>query len=102
MMHIKKNDKIKVIVGRDKGKEASVIEVLPAKGKVLVKDVGVVTRHTKARRQGEVAGIKKEEALINISNVMPICSACSQPTRINVKVLDNKKTRMCNNCKEII
>lgn len=102
-MHIKKNDQVKIIGGKDKGKEGSVIEVLPSKDKVLVKGIGVMTKHAKARRQGEVAGIKKEESYIHISNVMPICTACKLPTRINVKVLDtNKRARLCNRCKEII
>jgi len=102
MMHIKKNDKVKVIAGKDKGKEGTVVQVLPETEKVLVKGIGIMTRHAKAKRQGDVAGIRKEEALINTSNVMPICTACKLPTRINVKVLDNKRARLCNRCKEII
>lgn len=102
MMHVKKNDKVKVLTGRDKGQEGTVVAVLPSKDEVLVQGVGLVTRHMKARRQGEQGGIKREERPIALSNVMPICSVCKTPTRINVKVLeDGNKARVCNRCKEI-
>lgn len=102
MMRVKKNDNVKVLMGKDKGKESKVIVVSPKDGKVLVKGVAMVSRHAKARRQGEVAGIKKEESYIAISNVMPICTACKLPARVNVKVLeDGKRARACNRCKEI-
>ena len=102
MMHIKKNDKVKVLTGRDKGKEGLVLLVVPKKNKVLVQGVALATRHVKARRQGEVGGIKKEEGLIALSNVMPICTACKTPCRVNVKTLENnKRARVCNRCKEI-
>ena len=99
---IKKNDQVKVISGRDKNKKGSVIQVLPKKGVVLVKDVAIVTRHVKPRKAGEQGGIRKEESYIRLSKVMPICSACKQAVRTNTKVLeDGKKARMCNHCKEI-
>ena len=102
MMHVRKNDTIKVLTGKDKGKEGVVLSVLPKKGKVLVKGIAIVTRHVKQRRQGEVAGIKQEEGFIDLSNVMPVCTACKKPCRINVKMLDDgKKARACNRCKEI-
>ena len=99
---IKKNDNVVVLSGKDRDKKGTVLEVLPKKGKVLVKDIGLVTRHVKARRQGEVSGIKKEERYIDTSLVMPICVSCKKPCRINVKVLDDgNKARVCNRCSEI-
>jgi large subunit ribosomal protein L24 len=101
MMHIRKNDKVKVLTGRDKGKEGVVLKVSPRDAKVLVQGIALVTRHVKPRRQGETGGIRKEEGLIAISNVMPICPACKTPCRTNVKDLEDKKARICNKCKEI-
>jgi large subunit ribosomal protein L24 len=102
MMHIKKNDKVKILSGKDKGKESTVIQVFPKTGKLVVKDVAVITRHAKARKQGEVSGIKQEESAIELSNVMPLCKACKKPSRVNVKILENnKKARICNRCEEI-
>ena len=99
---IKKNDTVMVMSGKDKGKQGQVLEVLPKKDKVLVKGVGIVTRHVKARRQGDIAGIKKEEAYIQLPKVMPICSSCKKPCRVNVKTLDNNKSaRVCNRCKAV-
>jgi large subunit ribosomal protein L24 len=98
---VKKNDTVVVLSGKDKGKQGSVIEILPKKGKVVVKDIAIVTRHVKARKQGDVPGIKKEEGYINISKVMPICSACKNPCRANAKLVDNRQVRVCNRCKEI-
>lgn len=69
MAHVKKNDLVYIITGKDKGKTGVVLEVLPQKGKVRVKGIGIITRHVKARKQGEVSSIKKEEGYIDISNV---------------------------------
>lgn len=100
---VKKGDTIEVLSGRDKGKRGSVINVLPAKDKVLVKDIAMVTRHTKARKQGDVAGIKKRESYITLSKVMPICKSCNKPCRVNSKIVEEtgKRERLCNMCKEI-
>ena len=100
-MTVKKNDTVVVITGRDQGKTGVVIDILPKKGKVMIQDVALVVRHTKARKQGDVAGIKKQEGYIDISNVMPVCTSCKTPSRLNNKVDGDKKARMCNRCKEI-
>ena len=68
---IKKGDSVFVLTGKDRGKKGVVIAILPKKGKVMVKDVAVVTRHVKAKKQGETSGIKREEQYIDISNVTP-------------------------------
>ncbi len=73
MMRVKKNDLVVVLSGKDKGKQGTVIEILPKKGKVKVQGVAVVTRHYKPRRKGEVASIKKVESFIALSKVMPVC-----------------------------
>jgi len=99
---IKKNDTVVVLSGRDKGKQGVVIALKQKKGKVLVKGVAVVTRHAKARRTGEVAGIKKEESFILLSKIMPVCGSCKKPCRVNAKKLESgKNVRVCNRCKEI-
>ncbi len=100
-MHIKKDDMVKVIAGVDKNKTGKVLEVLPSEGKVIVEGVGMVTKHTKPRKQGEVGGLVKKEAAIDASKVMHICSKCNKPTRIGRKVLeDGKKVRICKHCNE--
>jgi large subunit ribosomal protein L24 len=99
---IKKNDTVVVISGRDKGKKGTVLEVKRKKGAILAKDIAVVTRHVKPRRAGEQGGIKKGEAYIDESKVMPVCTACKKPTRVGSKMLDTgKRARVCVRCKEI-
>lgn len=99
---IKKNDSVIVISGKDKGKKGTVIQVSPDKGKVMVKGVAVVTKHVKARRQGETGGIKQKEGLIDVSKVMPVCTSCKKACRIHMKFLeDATKARACTRCKEI-
>ena len=66
---IKKGDNVKVIAGSDKGKKGKVIEILPKKGKVKVEGVHIVTRHVKARAQGQKSGRIQQEAFIDISNI---------------------------------
>lgn len=101
MERVKKNDTVQVVTGRDKGKKGSVIEILPKKGKVLVKGIAVVSKHFKPRRQGEVAGIKKIESYLDISNVMPVCGSCKKPTRVQTQTAaGGKKSRICSKCKE--
>ncbi len=85
MMRIKKNDTVLVLTGRDKGKRGTVLEVVTDKGLVKVAGIAMVTKHYKARKQGEVSAIKKQEGYINASNVMLI-SSDKKPCRVNFKV----------------
>lgn len=103
MMRIKKNDKVMVISGKDKGKVSDVIAILPKSGKIMIKDVAVMTRHIKPRKQGEKAGIRKSESYISLCKVMPVCPACKKPCRVGVATLnDGKKARVCGQCKEVM
>lgn len=99
---IKKNDTVVVLSGKDKGKKSTVLEVLPKKNLVMIKDVAVVTRHVKARKQTDVPGIKKQESYLNLTRVMPVCGSCKKPCRVNTKMVEGKKrVRACNRCEEI-
>jgi large subunit ribosomal protein L24 len=91
MERIKKDDIVQVISGANKGKSGAIIDILPKKGKIKVKGVAIVTRHVKARQQGQQSAIRKEESYIDITNVMPICPATKKPCRIRVKTLENGK-----------
>ncbi len=102
-MRIKKNDTVIVISGKDSGKNGTVIDIKIDKGLVKVKGIALVTKHVKARKQGEVSTIKKVESFINLSNVMLVSSADSLPCRVNFKIMeDGKKMRICNRTKEAI
>ena len=103
MARVKRNDMVIVLSGKDRGKKGVVLKVDSEKNRIMVKGAGIVIKHVKARRQGEVSGIKKEESWLVLSKVMPLCSACKKPCRVNALFLeDGKKVRTCNRCKEII
>jgi large subunit ribosomal protein L24 len=89
MIRIKKNDLVQIITGKDKGKRGAVIEVCHMSGKVKVQGLALQTHHVKARKAGDVSGIKKIESFIDASNVMPICPSTDKPCRVNVKRLES-------------
>lgn len=100
---IRKEDKVMVIAGKDKGKIGKVLKILKKKDCVLVEKVNVVKRHTKANPYAnQPGGIVEKEAPIHVSNVQVVCDACTKPTRIGYKKTeDDKKVRFCKKCNEI-
>jgi large subunit ribosomal protein L24 len=103
MIHIKKDDKVKVIAGKDKGKVGKVVKVIRKGNKVLVENVNIVKRHTKPSAKNKQGGIVAGEASIHVSNVMLMCNKCIKPVRIKTQTLDNgKKARVCRKCSEQI
>ena len=102
-INIKKEDKVKVIAGKDKGKIGKVLKVIRKKNRVLVENVNMVKRHAKPSAQNRQGGIIEGEAAIHWSNLMLMCSKCMAPTRIKIQLLDDgKKVRACSKCDEII
>ena len=102
-MNIKKEDKVIVLSGKDKGKEGRVISADPKNGKVIVEGVNVAKRHLKPRKPGEEGGIIKKETPIYASKVMRVCPKCGKPTREAHKFLkDGTKERVCKKCGETI
>lgn len=103
MARIKKNDLVQVIAGKDKGKRGTVIEICAETNKVKVKGVSLQTHHVKARKAGDVAGIKQLEGFIHESNVMPICHTTNKPCRVSAKILDGgTKQRVSNRSREAL
>ncbi len=97
-MKIKKGDTAVVISGKEKGKKAKVLRVLPGDGKVVMEAVNMVTKHKKPRSATKPGGIIKQEAPFAASNVMVVCGKCSKATRVGYKVEDGKKIRVCKKC----
>lgn len=103
MFRVKPKDTVVVLTGKDKGKQGEVIAISTKKGKVKVRGIAIVTRHVKARRQGETSTIKKEESFIDLSNVMPVCAKTGKASRINFATsADGAKVRVCNVSKEVL
>ena len=101
-LHVKKDDEVIVISGNSKGTKGTVIATSPEEGKVIVKDAHVVSKHTKARRQGEASQIIKTEGAIYASKVQLFCPKCNKGvrTKVEYKTVGDKqvKIRVCTKC----
>jgi len=96
---IRRNDTVKVITGRDKGKEGRVLRVFPNDAKLLVEHVMMVKKHVRPNPQRNIkGGIAEQEASINLSNVLLVCSSCGKPTRAGFKIDGDTKSRVCGKC----
>lgn len=100
---LKKDDKVKIIAGKDSGKIGKVLKINKKKGRILVENINIVKRHQRPSAQNRQGGIVESEAPIHWSNAMLMCNKCMTPVRISMKVLeDGKKVRVCNKCDELI
>ncbi len=102
-MNIKKDDLVYVISGKDKGKKGKVIKALPKENKVIVEGVNVQTKHQKASRKVQQAGIVHQEGPVDVSNVMIWDSKAKAPARIGFKIKENgQKVRISKKTGEIL
>ena len=102
---IRKNDKVKIITGKDKGKISNVLKVIRKKNnnRVVVENINMVKHHVKPNTKNRQGGIIEKETSICLSNVMLMCNKCLSPVRIKIQILeDGNKTRICGKCSEII
>jgi large subunit ribosomal protein L24 len=103
---IKRDDMVRVLSGKDRGKEGRVVRVLPREGRVMVDGVAMAKRHqrTTGRRstsgtQLQQGGIIDIETFVDISNVQLVCKSCGQATRVGHRIdEDGRKVRMCRKC----
>ncbi|MGM9906897.1 50S ribosomal protein L24 [Limosilactobacillus sp.] len=92
-MFIKTGDKVRVIAGKDKGKEGSVKKILAAENRVVVEGINKIKKHQKPNNANPNGGVIDTEAPINASNVMLIDPSTNEPTRVGYKFVDGKKVR---------
>ena len=97
-MKLRKGDTVKVLSGNDKGKTGEVLEVIPKKDKVIVKDVNIRKKATKPRKAGEAGGIIASEHPVNASKVAVVCPKCGKAVRVGYKVEKDNKVRVCKSC----
>ena len=101
--HIKKDDKVKVIAGKDKGKIGKVLSLKRKNSRIIIENINMMKKHARASAKHRQGGIIESESPIHWSNVMLMCSKCVTPVRIKMKRLeDGKKIRVCRKCNEII
>ncbi len=106
-MNIKKNDKVKILAGKDKGKSGKVLQVSIADGRVSVEGLNLLIKHLRPNRNGEKGQRIEFPAFINLSNVALICPKCGKTTKVGFKTLKleggkSKKSRVCKKCQETI
>ncbi len=102
-MKIKSGDKVKVISGKDRGKEGKVVRAIPRENKIVVEGINLVKKHLRPRREGEKGQRITVPSPIDVSNVALICPKCGKRTRVGYLVLENgDKHRMCKKCKQAI
>ena len=97
-MNIRKDDKVIVLSGKDKGKTGKVLVADPKSLKVIVEGVNVATKHQKAQKKGQDGGLIKVETPIYVSKVQLVCPKCGKGTRVGHKIADGKKVRVCKKC----
>ena len=106
---IKKDDMVRVMAGKDRGKEGRVVRVSPSRGRVMVDGVALAKKHMRASgkrstggQQLQQGGIIDAEMFVDISNVQIICKTCDKPTRVGKRVDGDPKLRICRRCESVL
>jgi len=97
-MKIKTNDTVKIMVGKDKGREGKVEKVFKKTNNVLVSGVNIYKKHVKGA-QGQKGGIYEVSRPISVAKVSLVCPNCKKAARVGYKIIGNEKVRICKKCK---
>ena len=100
-LHVKKEDQVFVLTGKDRGKTGRILRVFPGDQHVIVENVNFVKRHTRPNPQKNIkGGVVEKESPLHVSNVQVICRSCNQRTRVTYERLqDGRKVRICKKCR---
>lgn len=107
-MNIKRNDQVKILAGKDKGKSGKVLQVFPDSKRVSVEGVNLLIKHLRPRRSGEKGQRIEFPAPMNVSNVALVCPKCGKPTRVGHRLIEGSgerqgtKARFCKKCQTTI
>lgn len=101
-MRIKKDDKVRIIAGKDAGKSGKVLNILKSAGKIVVEGVNIAKKHVRPKKDGEKGQRVEVPVAIDISNAMLICPQCNKETRVGYVVEEMGKSRVCKKCKKNI
>jgi large subunit ribosomal protein L24 len=98
---IRKGDRVVVLTGKDKGRQGSVLKVLPKESRVVVEGLNMVQRHTRPSQGDPQGGIKNKEAPLHVSNVAVVDSK-GKPTRVGFRMEGDKKVRFAKTTGEVV
>ncbi len=106
-MKIKKNDKVKILNGKDRGKTGKVLQIFPEEGRLSIEGLNILIKHLRPQKRGEKGQRIEFPGLINISNVSLICPKCGKDTKVAYKTVKSddgstKKFRVCKKCQETL
>lgn len=103
-LHIRKNDQVEVVAGKDRGKRGKVLRVIPSRARAIVERINMIKRHTRPNPSQNIkGGIVERESSIHVSNLMVVCNECDRLTRPRRKMLsDGRKIRVCHHCEGVI
>jgi large subunit ribosomal protein L24 len=97
--HVKKNDTVLILTGKDRGKQGKVLRVNATKGTAIVERANMMKKHTKPNPQKNVAGgVLEREAPIKLSNLQVVCPSCDKPTRTGSHRTEEGSARYCKKC----
>lgn len=97
-MKIKKGDKVKVVAGKDKGREGTVERVYSKQNKILIPAVNIYKKHIKKSDKAPQGGVVELPRALDVSKVALICPKCNKATRVGYEVNKGKKYRICKKC----
>ena len=101
--HLKKDDIVQVIAGREKGKKGKVLALFPDVKRVKIEKLNMYKRHVKPSDQNRQGGIIEQEGALSWSNVLMVCDKCGKGVRVKRKKLENgKRVRVCLKCGEVM
>ena len=95
---IRRDDEVRVVSGKDRGRSGRVVRVLPREGRVMVEGVARAKKHSRPSKRRQQGGIIDIEQFVDISNVQVVCKSCGQPTRIGHRIDGDRKVRVCKRC----
>ncbi len=98
VLNVRKGDTVKVIKGKDSGKEGKILRTVPESERVVVEKVNIAKKAMRPTQANPQGGISSIEAPLHASNVMLICPQCKKPTRVGHRIEDGKKHRVCKKC----
>lgn len=97
-MNIKKGDNVKIIKGKDRGKNGSVLKIFPEEKRVIIDGLNLFKKRAKPKKQGQKGEVVLVPRPISLSNVMLVCQSCKNQTRIGFKTEGKNKVRYCKKC----
>jgi large subunit ribosomal protein L24 len=101
-VHVKKEDNVYVLSGKNAGKTGKVLKVMAEEGRVIVEGVNMSVKHKKPRGRSQQGGIINQESAISSSNVMLVCGKCKRPSKTGSRIENGAKVRYCKACGETI